>query len=47
MIKLVDDPSLGYGDAAGGNLLVHGDNLAALGAPVPTLRGAVRLVVNS
>lgn len=44
MSKLVDDPSLGHGDASGGNLLVHGDNLAALGALVPTLRGAVRLV---
>jgi len=44
MPVLVEAPALGYGDASEGNLLVQGDNLAALAALAPRLGGAVRFV---
>lgn len=40
---LVEDPSLAHGDPTAPNLLVRGDNLAALHALLPHHAGAVRL----
>ncbi|MBR2214235.1 MAG: hypothetical protein IJ849_00595 [Selenomonadaceae bacterium] len=40
---LEEDSSLSYGDAAG-NMIVQGDNLAALKALLPYYRGQVRCI---
>ena len=38
------DESLCYGDSAAGNVIVQGDNLAALKALMPYYRGRVRCI---
>ena len=38
------DESLCYGDVAAGNIIVQGDNLAALKALMPYYRGRVRCI---
>lgn len=38
------DPSLSYGDAAAGNMLIQGDNLDALKALLPYYRGQVKCI---
>ena len=41
---LEEDPALGYGDADAGNVIVQGDNLAALKALLPYYKGRVRCI---
>lgn len=41
---LEEDPALGYGDADAGNMIVQGDNLAALKALLPYYKGRVRCI---
>jgi adenine-specific DNA-methyltransferase len=41
---LEEDPSLGYGDRAAGNMLIQGDNLEALKALLPFYAGRVKCI---
>lgn len=41
---LKEEPSLGYGDADAGNLLIQGDNLEALKALLPFYAGRVKCI---
>jgi len=41
---LEEDAALGYGDADAGNVIVQGDNLAALKALLPYYKGRVRCI---